>query len=545
MLRWFKGRKKQTKTTKTQSSGDYGFNEDCDENVNSKDYHVYEEIADIPGFHLLDIRGDVQDSTHPQYKEGPYMVVPIPEPDSFAQDGGDSNHRSRGSAFTCALIGRRNSSMSGNTETGSSDVDLTYDLSDSQNYCPVGVNGFSSEKGCGDFNFQKAKFSCVDRDHSEHCRDQCLLASSDTGCEYDVSTSSEGDHTSYEFYLARIEQNLIHKCKIRELIHQVTPINEESDTDSMTTVSSLSMTTHSHLRPLVTKGYSDDEGALADYSESENSSGYYETEVKVRFPQRAQCELIRLSGSCDTCGQHSSQSNEKPARTTNIRTGHKRCLCDSSSSCKTHCDRTKRNAPEHPFKQQRQQKQQLNHSSVTHQRQTASERRADNSESRETGSVPKQKYQSSAQLKTKSRRQVRELNCGWCKSKPSSMTASSDSYVEDLRNKDTSANGNRVDHCHSKRNAHNDLPTDNVDKSGASGNIFPPRTDDAEEYEYRDLYSAGNVSNIRTRKSSLSNKVAKSRNFDSVDIYRSRASNNRLLSDLIINNYHERQLLFA
>ena len=552
MLRWFRGRRKQKKTTGSQSCGEYGFNEEQDENLNYKDYHVYEEIADIPAHLCSHTSWGEGVPKHPPPRDGPYMVVPILEGGSFPHVDHQPQPASPGSVFTCALIGRRNYSISGNTETESSGVDLTYDLSDSQHYCPVEVNGFSSEKECGNLNSGKEcgnlnsgkdKCVCLERDRPGHCRDTSLLASSDTGYEYDVSTSSEGDHTSYEFYLARIEQNLIHKCKIRELIHQVSPINEESDNESMTTESSFSMTSHSHLRHLVTKRDSDDEGALADYSESENSSGYYDSEVRVGFQLRGQCELARLSGSCDTCGQHSSESSDKHKHAKGS-SGHKRCLCGGVSFCKAHCARTKGGTPEHPLKQHQHQNrschQQENRSRVTHHRQHSAERNKTNFVNGGSSSVPKHVHQTNIQSKTKCRKQTRDLNSGRCKSEHNSMTSSSENYVDEILNNNTNTDPKRSDQSRKRR----DTRKTASDKGQSSGTIFPVRADDAEEYEYRDVYS-GTVSNVRTRKSSLSNKVAKSRNFDSVDIYKSRASNNRLLSDLIINNYHERQLLFA
>ncbi|KAL8573861.1 hypothetical protein ACOMHN_029309 [Nucella lapillus] len=114
---------------------------------------------------------------------------------------------------------------------------------------------------------------------------------SDTGFEYDVSTSSESDHANYDYFLSKAAQTRSLECEVKKPIHHGGEEGEGGEEEeggegaseageSVTTVSTLSPTSLSSsiLLSLTPEGDPDsDDGTMADLSESENSSGYYES----------------------------------------------------------------------------------------------------------------------------------------------------------------------------------------------------------------------------------------------------------------------------
>ncbi|XP_033758716.1 dentin sialophosphoprotein-like isoform X2 [Pecten maximus] len=107
----------------------------------------------------------------------------------------------------------------------------------------------------------------------------------DTCCEYDMSTSSESDIAEeYRSYLDKVQQNLILKEQVRNIIHSLSnsgnvteessnTLERNSDVESVRTVSSLSGRSS---QPTLSTGEVSDPDVLADQSESDDSSGYYE-----------------------------------------------------------------------------------------------------------------------------------------------------------------------------------------------------------------------------------------------------------------------------
>ncbi|XP_060085598.1 uncharacterized protein LOC132565010 [Ylistrum balloti] len=107
----------------------------------------------------------------------------------------------------------------------------------------------------------------------------------DTCCEYDMSTSSESDIAEeYRSYLDKVQQNLILKEQVRNIIHSLSnsgnvtedssnTLERGSDVESVRTVSSLSGRSS---QPTLSSGEVSDPDVLADQSESDDSSGYYE-----------------------------------------------------------------------------------------------------------------------------------------------------------------------------------------------------------------------------------------------------------------------------
>lgn len=107
----------------------------------------------------------------------------------------------------------------------------------------------------------------------------------DTCCEYDMSTSSESDiGEEYRAYLDKVQQNLILKEQVRNIIHSLSnsgnvtedssnTLERSSDVESIRTVSSLSGRSS---QPTLSTGEVSDPDVLADQSESDDSSGYFE-----------------------------------------------------------------------------------------------------------------------------------------------------------------------------------------------------------------------------------------------------------------------------
>ncbi|XP_067677678.1 uncharacterized protein [Haliotis asinina] len=307
MFRWLKDRKKQKKNPRQGDvNDDYGFQahaRDSDDKV----YHIYEEIPDLPTCvtkhsesssnlretSFSDPNSSFDQSTasifsaetlrkyiigsqdkgteNPPRKDGPYMVVPLLNSTEEEKPPLPPPNEKK-TEFTCALVGRRNSSLSRSTESG---VEVSYDSSESleeDSHCRDNVDVHVKE-----LLGERLQAASRVRTHAR----EASLDTSDTGYEYDMSTSSESDQANYEYYLNKIEENLIHKCKIREIIQQCVPEEDESDRESLTTVSSLSCCSSTRTCKLVgghrSTDIESDEGTLADHSESENSSGYYET----------------------------------------------------------------------------------------------------------------------------------------------------------------------------------------------------------------------------------------------------------------------------
>ena len=115
---------------------------------------------------------------------------------------------------------------------------------------------------------------------------------SDTGFEYDVSTSSESDQTSYDYFLSKVARTRSLECEVKKLIHssgsgeededeeedREEEEEEEGEGESFSTVSTISpATSHPPPSPEADVTGESDDGTMADLSESENSSGYYET----------------------------------------------------------------------------------------------------------------------------------------------------------------------------------------------------------------------------------------------------------------------------
>ena len=122
---------------------------------------------------------------------------------------------------------------------------------------------------------------------------------SDTGFEYDVSTSSESDHANYDYFLSKVARTRSLECEVKKLIRSSDSSRCESEEEegeeeegeeeekvseageSLSTASTISPTSQGHRKrgvtPEVDATVDSDDGTMADLSESENSSGYYES----------------------------------------------------------------------------------------------------------------------------------------------------------------------------------------------------------------------------------------------------------------------------
>lgn len=383
MFRWLKDRKKQKKNPKQGDvSDDYGFQAGARDN-DDKVYHIYEEIPDLPscvsqpGASNSELSSNVRETSfsdpntsfdqstasvfsaetlrkyiigsqdkgteNPPKKDGPYMVVPLLNSTEEEKPPLPPPNEKK-TEFTCALVGRRNSSLSRSTESG---VEVSYDSSESLEEDSHCLEDVDVQDLLGERLISKSRV----RTHAR----EASLDTSDTGYEYDMSTSSESDQANYEYYLNKIEENLIHKCKIREIIQQCVPEEGESDHESLTTVSSLSCC--SSTRTCRVGGHrstdiESDEGTLADHSESENSSGYYEAFNGPKDKLSQRCAFLPsgsrpLKYDSKMCPrEHSHDSHRQHFIKNKKRTVAKKCkhrsvdalgLCIPSASSENSC----------------------------------------------------------------------------------------------------------------------------------------------------------------------------------------------------------------
>ncbi|KAK3107726.1 hypothetical protein FSP39_020882 [Pinctada imbricata] len=158
---------------------------------------------------------------------------------------------------------------------------------------------------------EREKISNVRRGHhssmeSLESRNRSEPETEDTGCEYDMSTSSESEVTEYRSHLEKVEQNLILKEQVRNIIKSLsndsdnTGSDENSNTvdgtDKASTPTVSGSGRSSSARTLSCSEASDTE-VFADRSESDDSSGYYDCgEDKTDTSKNSEC-YTSTSGS--------------------------------------------------------------------------------------------------------------------------------------------------------------------------------------------------------------------------------------------------------
>ncbi|XP_050417041.1 dentin sialophosphoprotein [Patella vulgata] len=355
MLRWLKDRKKGKKGDGVKdeygfkggkNGGDYGFDD--------KVYHIYEEIPDLPDLEQsigpymvvpLDL-GDkkvkskrvsfqdvkevsvdsgichrefnpfdlVNSTNSPSQKQFPRNIRTVPVM-------GIGQKTSKKSDITCALVHRNNSnapalparnsikksslsakSVENVTESKLKSRQLLENILSDLSKSSDDI--FSDHDSSSDAKLSSSSSNSVDDILCEKRRNNTSMDSNDTGCEYDMGSSGDNSsQDSYEYYLHQVEQNFILKCRVNEIANDKTATSvqrrdtnydEESDSDSLTTISTLSQATVYPGKARRTPECDSDEGTMADLSESENSSGYYES---CSLDKKDQKPVIRLTSA--------------------------------------------------------------------------------------------------------------------------------------------------------------------------------------------------------------------------------------------------------
>ncbi|XP_021360803.1 dentin sialophosphoprotein-like isoform X2 [Mizuhopecten yessoensis] len=275
--------------------------------------------------------------------EGPYMVVPIvcKTDDKSKRKDCVCDISIVSNRFTCACKCRKQFKKS------ESNYSEPWDSSESS--CSVGFvsrkNSSHEKKSNSQTHRHDSTRSYVTSNSSEYSSSSAKssiasrssgpdMDGNDTCCEYDMSTSSESDVAEeYRSHLDKVHQNLILKEQVRNIIHSLSnsgnvtedstnTLERGSDVESVRTVSSLSGRSS---QPTLSTGEVSDPDVLADRSESDDSSGYYEYSEE------------RNGNSCsDDASQaqtsSKSESHKSHHKHKSHKTKHKKCPFEVKSS---------------------------------------------------------------------------------------------------------------------------------------------------------------------------------------------------------------------
>lgn len=265
MFRWLKGGKKgKTKSSKGDSYGfnnksnststNYGFRERKKDNLDSS-VHIYDEIRELPEisfsrqFTLLPDETNIGNNV-----EGPYLVVPILP----ARKTSDRNDHQKQSLDSLKSLMKSESKQRVYNEPW--DIPKDQEITKDEASIPHPA-----------FRDSESSYTCS----SVSIRtDSSRTNGSDTGCEYDMSTSTESDVSSeYKELITKMQNNLALKHQILKMIKE----SESDDSDETSTKRKSKKTSSSSLDSCEftrSRDIFDKED-----TESEYSSGFDEVEI--------------------------------------------------------------------------------------------------------------------------------------------------------------------------------------------------------------------------------------------------------------------------
>ncbi|CAG2196121.1 unnamed protein product [Mytilus edulis] len=274
MFRWLKNGKNKEKTAKQKSAGDnYGFHNQSNsnygfqgskspENLDSS-VHIYDEISEVAEisfsrqFTLLPEKTNMGNNV-----EGPYLVVPI-------------------------LPSRRTSSKRDADQEDQTDFNEKSSMKNERKQRVYSAPWDKPRSGQG----EKHKNSLIhpafrDSDSGYTCNsvstrtDSDRVNDSDTGCEYDMSISTESDVSSeYKELISKIQNNLTLKHQILDMIKESETGESGKIKSSAKITSSSSLDSCDFIRSRDTFD--------RDETESEYSSGFEEYELD----EHLSCEI--------------------------------------------------------------------------------------------------------------------------------------------------------------------------------------------------------------------------------------------------------------
>lgn len=273
--------------------------------------------------------------------EGPYMIVPI-----VCKTENDTNctYCSRDSRDTCIVSDRFTCTCKCRQQFRKPETKYSEPWDSSESSCSIRVVSHKRSSNVGNSNSVPQRHDSTRSyvtSNSSECSSSSAKSSTasrssgpemdgdDTCGEYDMSTSSESEVADeYRSYLDKVQQNLILKEQVRNIIHSLSnsgnvtsedssnTLERGSDVESVRTVSSLSGQSS---QPTLSTGEVSDPDVPADQSESDDSSGYYEyseernvnscsdDSTKVKSSSSSNPESHRLS-------HHKSKSNKTKHR---------------------------------------------------------------------------------------------------------------------------------------------------------------------------------------------------------------------------------------
>lgn len=275
MFRWLKNGKNKEKTSKeksvsdnygfhNQSNSNYGFQESkCQENLDSS-VHIYDEISEVSEisfsrqFTLLPEKTNMGNNV-----EGPYLVVPIlpsrrtsSKRDDVQEDETDSNKKS----FM-------------KNEKKQRVYNAPWDK-------PKTEQGEKHKKSFIHPAFRDSDSGYTCNSVSTRTDSDRVNNDSDTGCEYDMSISTESDVSSeYKELISKIQNNLTLKHQILEMIKESENGDSGEIKPSVQITSSSSLDSCEFIRSRDTFDRDD--------TESEYSSGFEEYELD----EHLSCEI--------------------------------------------------------------------------------------------------------------------------------------------------------------------------------------------------------------------------------------------------------------
>lgn len=297
MFRWLKGSKNKRKDRSTNDeygfqdrTTQYGFHPNRSVDALDSSVHIYDEISEVPEisfsrqFTLLPDETNIGKNT-----EGPYLVVPIlPARRHLDSKVGNSDVSGPKSENLQKRVYNKPWDLS-TEEVLEHQIDTfvhpAYRDSDSGYTCGSVSNKTDSER----------------------------ISDSDTGCEYDMSTSTGSDVSSeYKDLINKMQNNLALKHQILQMIKETDNENiQQTKAKKNTSTSSIDSAEFTRLHDLP------DDGAESDYS-----SGIDDFETGVDTVSE---NVEHRNPSCDKYGLH--ESAHKTGSGQQFRKGDK-CLTD-------------------------------------------------------------------------------------------------------------------------------------------------------------------------------------------------------------------------